>query len=53
MQKTNKKPLKNEVFEEFSKGERAIIKTRLLGFALERRAKRFFKGLKNKFLTTV
>lgn len=49
MHKNNKAPLKNDVFDEFTPQERALIKVRLLAWAIERRVKNIFKGIKNTF----
>tara|TARA_R100000808_G_C2058279_1_gene90820 strand:- start:239 stop:397 length:159 start_codon:yes stop_codon:yes gene_type:complete len=49
MHKNNKAPLKNDVFDEFTKKERALIKARLLAWAIERRVKNIYQGIKKTF----
>jgi len=49
MDKNNKAPLKNDVFDEFTPQERALIKARLLAWAIERRVKNIYQGIKNTF----
>lgn len=49
MHKNNKAPLKNDVFDEFTPQERALIKARLLCWGIERRVKNLFQGIKNTF----
>lgn len=42
----NKEPLKNP-FQELSERDQRILKAKLLAYAIERRVKKYFQGIKN------